>query len=394
MGNVAKCFVVLVHGLKNIDLVKDLGSIPYFMHHQFGYRSKVVCHKNDEQYFYLESEARGLEIEFLKRVKLPLLNLSPILYLFKNAWKIDILNLYHLSFESSVYGIIYKMFNPGGVLYLKTDLGVVAFGRYASHKNHHFFLPRAVEFAARWILQELVIRVLIGISSVVSTETTPGLNLLHARYGAHCKKIIYIPDGTVDRKGDSRFENIKKVKENIICTVGRIGAPEKNNRMLLDACTKLKFYGWKVVMVGNVEHNFQMEIDEVFRLHPGLHEKVLFPGFVADREQLEEYYLRSKVFCLTSDWESFGIVLVEALMAGCFIVTTRIPSGNDITDNGKYGRLVDFGNSDMLAGILQKIINGDIDWAQNMCDAVRYAQAKFLWPNIVKDLNASLEARA
>jgi hypothetical protein len=59
-------FVTLFPGATNIHLTKDVGMIPFIMHKYYGYDSTLVCYKNDE-YDYLETEVKGLKIDFLEK---------------------------------------------------------------------------------------------------------------------------------------------------------------------------------------------------------------------------------------------------------------------------------------------------------------------------------------
>jgi glycosyltransferase involved in cell wall biosynthesis len=79
----------------------------------------------------------------------------------------------------------------------------------------------------------------------------------------------------------------------------------------------------------------------------GVGADVDLPGFAANPYA---WMARSALFALSSAWEGFGNVLVEAMACGCPVVSTDCPSGPaEILDHGRHGRLVPVGDHDALA---------------------------------------------
>ena len=70
----------------------------------------------------------------------------------------------------------------------------------------------------------------------------------------------------------------------------------------------------------------------------GVVDDIALPGYQRDPHT----FLRAaRVFVLSSNFEGFGNVLVEALLEGCPVVSTDCPSGPaEILENGRYGKLV------------------------------------------------------
>lgn len=70
----------------------------------------------------------------------------------------------------------------------------------------------------------------------------------------------------------------------------------------------------------------------------GLTDRVRLEGYV---ENPLKYFMRAKVFVLSSHLEGMGNVLVEAMMCGCTPVATDCPTGpREVLGGGKYGYLV------------------------------------------------------
>ena len=83
----------------------------------------------------------------------------------------------------------------------------------------------------------------------------------------------------------------------------------------------------------------------------GLRERVAFPGFVDDPLS----YMRGAcLFVLSSAWEGFGNVLVEAMAMGTPVVSTDCPSGpREILLDGALGPLVPPGDPKALGDAMR-----------------------------------------
>ena len=77
---------------------------------------------------------------------------------------------------------------------------------------------------------------------------------------------------------------------------------------------------------------------------------VHMPGFAANPAA---WMRRAAVFVLSSAWEGFPNVVLEALAAGCPVVSTDCPSGSrEILADGEYGRLVQVGDHAAMASAI------------------------------------------
>lgn len=81
----------------------------------------------------------------------------------------------------------------------------------------------------------------------------------------------------------------------------------------------------------------------------GIAEKVIFPGTMP-KELLEKIYTGSDLFCMLSKFDTFGMVVLEAMAAGLPVIISGNVGAKDIVKNGMNGFVVeDPGSPDKLA---------------------------------------------
>jgi len=367
-------FVTLYPRAKNVQLVKDMGLIPYFIRTLFNEDAELVTYRNDESYPYLDTVVKGAKVTFIKKVFGR--QIDGCIYLLKNSKKIDVLNIYHLNLSTFLYEIIYKSLNKKGKVYLKLDISMEGL-RTVQIKDPRGFIKRMD----------------IKMADIVSCETRVIQKRLNELFD---NRIIYVTNGCVLSDNDSINEDIPISSyldsvntDHTILTVAKFGTREKASDTLLYAFAKTADkHDYNLKIIGTVEKDFQPVIDKFFEDYPKLKDRVIFAGEIHDRKALREEYRKARVFTLPSRQESFGIVLVEAAYEGSYLVTTEATAaGYDVSDNGKYGTIVKTDNIDELSKAFESICTDEtFDWGRHAVEISEYAKSVFDWEKIVTDL--------
>lgn len=128
-----------------------------------------------------------------------------------------------------------------------------------------------------------------------------------------------------------------------IISVGSL-KEQKNHRLLLRAFRDMGDDKAFLLILGqgSLEAELRTLAEEL-----GILRQVVFAGFYHDPTP---FYATADLFVLSSDYEGFGNVLVEALGQGVPVVSTDCPSGpSEILAGGTYGTLVPPGDAEALA---------------------------------------------
>ena len=133
-----------------------------------------------------------------------------------------------------------------------------------------------------------------------------------------------------------------------LLAVGRLKA-QKNYPLLLEALSHLlQRRDAHLVILGTGPD--KEEIEHLI-LSAGLVDHVSLFGHVDDPMP---YYSCADLFVLSSDYEGFGNVIVEAMSCGTPVVSTDCPSGpSEILEGGALGRLVPVGDASALATAME-----------------------------------------
>jgi glycosyltransferase involved in cell wall biosynthesis len=300
--------------LIDIDLIKDPGAIPSHLARRPGVDAQIIAHENEP--LTLRGECAA-EIGFVRKGLWPWLD--GVLYLLRNARKIDVLHLFKAAPSSLVWALTFRLARPRGVVYLKLDakpegVRVMAGGRTLRSRLY-------------WSLVRTVLRKAVDIISAETTAAVAELHLVDSRLG---QKALYFPNGWsgVPLPAD-------RPKKQQVLYVGKFGDPIKAAHRVIEGFLEAgDSPDWTLHLVGSVDSaEFREWLDEVIRSDP----RIVFHDFVADRARLFELMSDSVIFALSSLTESFSISLAEAAASGAYLVTTEVGAAMDIIESSGYG---------------------------------------------------------
>lgn len=362
-------FVVMFPACKNVCLIKDVGMIPWILYKNHQWESTIVTYKNEEAYSYL-NEIKGVNIRFLKN-NFHNRAADGCIYIFLHAREIDVLNLYHpTSSWIYFYIVCYKLINPRGKVFLKMDLDKKLLEDFHYQKKG---------------LRGAVRRKILSFCDIISSETMEIAEKSSREWG---RKIEYIPNGYYQKNHDAVHYSKKK---NIICTVGRIGTYQKATDILLTGYKKYIESGgdWKLRIIGKIEDDFEGYLDQFKRENETVFSNITFTGNIEDRSLLEQEYARAKIFCLPSRYESFGIVYLEAMRNGCYIISSETDPVNELLQH-KYGTVFPIDDSDALAKSFKVITKNENLLEKNCKLAQEYVKNNYNWNVIGQKINQLL----
>lgn len=175
-------------------------------------------------------------------------------------------------------------------------------------------------------------------------------------------KVIYNPvvDNQLYQKAQAPLMHpwFQPEQPPVILAVGRLTLQKDYETLICGFDLLRKHIAVRLIILGDGPMRPQLE-SLIQKL--GMKDDVLLPGSV---ENPYAYMARASVFVLSSVWETFGMVLVEALACGCPIIATDCDYGPaEVLEHGKYGILVPPQHAQALADAIYAVLTG-VDYDQ------------------------------
>ncbi len=187
-----------------------------------------------------------------------------------------------------------------------------------------------------------------------------------------------------------RYEGplIDRSAKPIFIYVGRLSDRDKNISFMLKGFSMLKYKEWELKIIGTGPDEKRLKnLTEKLNIS----DKVSFEGF--KKEPFKEIK-EATALVLTSRWEGFPLVLVEAIQRGIPVISSDCKSGpRDIVINGKNGYLYKEGNLEEFVSTLESVIEGRLvfDSPENIAKTASKFSEEIVLENIDKALREVLE---
>lgn len=207
-------------------------------------------------------------------------------------------------------------------------------------------------------------------NSLVLTSPSHFLKSLVLEKVNHAIEVI--PNGFDFFTSSTRYEE----KENRIIVVTRM-FERKGVQFFLRAIAGMKT-DWEICIAGDGPYLPHLKAEAEKNASP-----VKFLGFIQGQE-LVDLYQKAKIFVFPSIQENFPVVLLEAMNAGCAVITTQAPGCCEVV--GDAAIKVEPGSVDQLQKALLKLMV-DEQTIQAYSEMGLKRAAGFSWPIVAKQFD-------
>lgn len=301
--------------------------------HRKGYNVVLACNKDG----HLHSKGRehNVKVEHVKAG-----NLS-----FLNPARVNSIKRFYL--ENNIDTVFFSTSQDA-------KLGGIA-AKKAGVKNIIYLRGLAVPIKASPINKYLFNKVFTHF--LVNSDETGRMMQKKFRTGFPKEKIKVIYHG-IDIKEYDEQKTIsiysRKGNEILIGNAGRL-TEQKGQHLFIEIANYLKETGvnFRILIAGtgDLEEELRNKIQE-----NNLQDKIELMGFVAD---IKSFMIGLDVFALTSLWEGFGYVIVEAMAANKPVVGFNTSSNPEIIADKETGFLIDNTNPQEFANKLVELIKNE-----------------------------------
>ncbi|RLD63960.1 MAG: glycosyltransferase family 1 protein [Bacteroidetes bacterium] len=209
-------------------------------------------------------------------------------------------------------------------------------------------IPIKNSFLNRFLFKKIITQVIVNSNETKNTLNANNPNMIDE------KKVKLVYNGIDLKKYDKTTSKIytKANNEIILGSAGRL-SKQKAQKYLIEIAKKLKSknINFKLLIAGDGELNNELR---TYAKKLQVENEVVFLGFV---ENIKTFMNSIDIFLLTSLWEGFGYVIVEAMACKKPTVAFNVSSNPEIIADKETGFLIDDFNIDEFTDKIDLLIN-------------------------------------
>jgi alpha-1,3-mannosyltransferase len=214
--------------------------------------------------------------------------------------------------------------------------------------------------------------------AAVVCDSSQDLNLL--RSIVPDRKLHLIPNG-IEYERLSEFD-LHSRDPDLLIGVGRLIDNKRYDRMLRAFARVLKRRSTARLVIIGPDWGTKSALQGL-STQLGLADHVELAGQISDKELLK-YLSRASVWLSSSEYESFGVALLEAMAAGCITVTQPLPAFGQLLAEGDESFCADFDQPDQAADVILQALSLSSRERESVVASARARAARFSWDAIAR----------
>ena len=180
---------------------------------------------------------------------------------------------------------------------------------------------------------------------------------------------------------DDEYYNVKPDStSNNILSIGNI-IPRKGYHFLIKALSEVN-YDWNLNIIGdhNLDINYFNHLKRIISEHK-LENKIKFLG-VLEKDSVIKEMKRSRIFMLLTQYEGFGMSIVESASAGLEVITSDLPVLREVLKNSN-AEFVDAANTCQISNLVESKLH-------RKNTPQEFSEKKFRWDSTSRIIKAIL----
>lgn len=234
----------------------------------------------------------------------------------------------------TVSGIVARMLSRSDTRIIVSDHAALS----QQYADRGFWHRKMLKWSMRLFYPRADARVVVAAATAKDLSQLSGLP-----EGAF--EVIHNPvEAPSDGPIDPEVEKMWGSARHRVLNVGRLN-PQKNQQLLLESFARIAAdRDARLIILG--EGALRQQLEQRAR-ELGISDRVIMPGFRLDPAP---FYRSANLFVLSSDYEGYPLVLIEAMHCGLSVVSTDCPTGPvEVLNFGEFGGLAPCGDSSKLA---------------------------------------------